>query len=154
MPARVAAAVVAASFFLALPGVGLGETTLPRRVATLDRNHPGTFFPDDADRKGRAEAVLKLDRPERRICYRIEFSNFELRNLSIYRDGADENTDYMVKLYDEAPTSESPLRGCVSDPDVVTRDEIRHLKRHPGRFYLLASQYDGDEIAGSLRRLR
>lgn len=134
---------------LGVPASGFAATTLPKRVATLKKDFPGLFYPSD---KGRGNVVLRLDGPERRICYRLEFENFVVRALTIYRKGADEVSDYEIKLYDEAPTEESPLRGCVSDADVVTRAQIREIKRHPTRFFVMASEYDGDEIGGTIRR--
>jgi len=149
---RKAALAMSVLLLLALPGTGLGQTSLPERVARLDTDHPGAFFPGT---KGQAFTSLRLDRPDGRICYRLSFKDFELRALSIYRDGADEVSDQYVKLYDEAPTTASPVKGCVSVKDgEVTREQINALRRHPERFYALASEYDGDEIAGDLRRLR
>jgi hypothetical protein len=147
-----AAIATSALLLLALPGTGFGETSLPERVARLDTDHPGTFSPAT---KGRAFTVARLDRPDGRICYSVSFKNFELRGLYLYRDGAEEVSDHYVKLYDEAPTTASPVKGCVTENGgEVTRKQILALKRRPERFYALAFEYDGDQIAGDLRRRR
>ncbi len=79
-----------------------------------------------------------------------------MRGVYVHRNGSEDTRDYsppFLKLYDEAPTDASPLRGCLSHGD-VTADQIRSLKHHPGRFYVKAFEYDGSEIAGTLRRPR
>jgi hypothetical protein len=150
--ARNAALAMSALLLLALPGTGFGETSLPERVARLDTDHPGTFYPGT---RGQAFTRVRLNRPDGRICYSVWFKNLELRGLYLYRDGAEEPRDHYVKLYDEAPTTASPLKGCVTVKDgEVTLQQIRALKRHPKRFYALAFEYDGDDIAGDLRRRR
>lgn len=136
---------------LALPSleVGLAGNVFPRRVASLSGDHPAAMSPDG---NGNARVVLKFDRPNTKICYRVEFKNIEVRGVYVYRNGADVN-DPFVKLYDEAPTSASPLKGCVTeDSSQVDRLKIRKLKRHPARFFVKAFEYDGSDITGTLRR--
>lgn len=134
---------------VAVPQVGIAGESLPRRVAQLDGDDPGAFDPDG---NASAGAVLRLDRPDRRVCFRVEFDRIVIRGVYVYRRTAADVTDYFVKLYDYAPTEASPLKGCVSDPDAVTRDQIREMKKHPRRFYVRAFEYDGNDIAGTLRQ--
>ena len=54
-----------------------------------------------------------------------------------------------MKLYDEAPTDESPLVGCVQE---VSAAAIRKMKSEPKLFYIEAFEYDGNNIAGTLKR--
>ncbi len=100
------------------------------------------------DGNGRARVVLKLDRPNAKVCYRVAFENMVVRGVWVYRNGADVN-EPILRLYDEAPTEDSPLKGCVSDVDRLT---IRKLKRHPSRYFVKAFEYDGSDITGTLRR--
>lgn len=146
---RFIALVVVLGSLVAVPQIGIAGESLPRRVAQLDGDHPGTFDPDG---NGQAKALLRLDRPDRRVCYRVAFDRIVIRGVYVYRRTAEEVTDYFVKLYDFAPTEASPLKGCVSDADAVTRAQIREMKRHPTRFYVRAFEYDGNDIAGTLRR--
>ena len=129
--------------------VGLAQTSVPRRVASLTGDHRAAMDPDG---NGSARVVLKLDRPNAKICYRVEFKNMEVRGVYVYRNGADVNDPYL-KLYDEAPTTDSPLKGCVTeDSGQVDRLKIRKLKRQPARFFVKAFEYDGSDITGTLKR--
>lgn len=138
---------------LSLQSIALSGELLPRRIATLNARHAAVENPD---RDGRARVRLTLDRPAEKVCYRVEFRDITIRGVYVYRDGSEDSNDYsppFLKLYDEAPTGQSPLRGCVSR-GAVSPSQIRALKRNPQRFYVKAFEYDGDEIAGELRRLR
>lgn len=130
-------------------GSGMAQTPLPRRVASLSGDHPAAMNPD---RNGSARVVLRLDRPSAKVCYRVAFENMVVRGVYVYRNGADVN-DPFVKLYDEAPTADSPLKGCVTETGgQVDRLKIRRLKRHPARFFVKAFEYDGSDITGTLGR--
>lgn len=128
--------------------VGLAQTSLPRRVASLSGDHPGASQPDE---NGRARVVLRLDRASAEVCYRVEFEKIVVRGVYIYRKGAESGGPFFIKLYDEAPTEDSPLKGCTTD---VERLKIRKLKRHPARYFVKAFEYDGNDITGSLHRPR
>ncbi len=144
---RLAVALSLAGSVLALPATSGAGTSLPRRVARLNGDHPGATSPDG---NAKASAVLKLDRLGDQICYRVDFENMVVRGVYLYRDGA-ERGDYFLKLYDEAPQDTSPVRGCISDFE-VKRWQIKKLKRHPKRYFVNAWEYGGGDIAGGLRR--
>lgn len=145
----VLAALLGLALALASLETGLAGTSLPRRVASLSGDHRAATNPDA---NASAQVVVKLDRPNVEGCYRAEFKNMEVRGVYVYRNGADGN-DPFVKLYDEAPTSASPLKGCVTeDSGEVDRLKIRKLTRHPARFFVKAFEYDGSDITGILNR--
>lgn len=128
--------------------VGFAQTSLPRRVASLSGDHPAASQPDE---NGRARVVLRLDRASAEVCYRVEFEKIVVRGVYIYRNGTEPGDPVFLKLYDEAPTGDSPLKGCVTE---VGRLKIRKLKRHPARYFVKAFEYDGGDITGTLHRPR
>jgi len=147
------AAVVVALAIIPIPLSSMGGTTLPTREARLGPDHPGATSPK-ANASG--QVVLKLDRPNNKVCYRFDFESFEVRGLYIRRVGSQndqESKPPFLVLYDEAPREESPLKGCATEQTRdIERRQIRALKRHPKRFYVEAFQYDGKNIAGALKR--
>lgn len=118
----------------------------PRRIASLDGDYSrgGTTDPD-----AEGWARLTLQRDGRKICYRVRITGMETRAVYVFRRSSDV---LMTRLYDEAPTDADILKGCVTE---VPAEVLREYKRHPKRFYVQASSYDGwDRIGGTLRRPR
>ena len=119
------------------------------RVARLSSDNPRVTRPE-ADGTGRA--VLTPYPEEGKICWRFRYERMEVRGLNLYRRSTDEQ---VAELYDEAPTDEGRLRGCsttgLNDWYELTPQQVREVKRHPRRFYVLAFTYGGEQIAGRLQ---
>ena len=140
VPAMLAVLLVAA------PGVSAADDP-PRRIANLDGEYPGL---NPSDPKATMRVVMTLFPTKEQACYKIRWSGMQVRAVYIYR----RSTDALItRLYDQAPVTDGPLEGCAESD--VPRSQIREYRRHPRRFYVKASSYDGSEqIAGVLRRPR
>lgn len=149
MKSSVRAAVVAgvAAGLLAVPATGYAAED-PQRVATMDGDHPGLTMPDP-DATGRT-ALTPYSRAGK-VCYRFTWDKMEVRILDLRRRS---NDVQVAELYDENPTSSGRLEGCSTGTDYVdlTSARVREITQHPRRFYVRASSYGGEEIAGTLRR--
>lgn len=119
----------------------------PRRIANLDGDYPG-LYPSDPEATMRVAMILFPDLEQ--ACYRIRWSGMQVRAVYVYR----RSTDVLkTRLYDHAPTTVGYVEGCAESD--VPRALLRKYRRHPGRYYVKASSYDGQEqIAGRLRRPR
>ena len=147
--ARTALAMAIAATVLVTP-VSASAVEDFERVARLNSNGPGVTRPEG---DGRGRAVLAPYPGERKICWRFRYERMEVRGLNLYRRSTGEQ---VAELYDEAPTTVGRLRGCTtigkSDYYELTSRRVREVKRHPGRFSVLAYTYSGEQIAGRLRR--
>lgn len=135
---------IVATLGIAFPGVG-AATDPVRRVANLDGDYPGLY---PSDPRAEARVVLRLFPDQEQVCYRITWSDMQIRAVYVYR----RSTNALVsRIYDQAPTYGPTVRGCTESG--VPRAQIREFRRYPGRFYIKASSYDGSEqIAGRMRR--
>ena len=129
-----------------LPGTSIASDP-PRRIANLNGDYPG-LYPSDPE--ATARVVLRLYPAAEQICYRIRWSKMQIRAVYLYRRSTNE---LFTRIYDQAPTYGPYVEGCTENG--VPRAQVREVRRHPGRFYVKASSYDGQEqIAGRLRRPR
>ncbi len=145
-----AAAVVAViAGLLAAPAAAL-DADAPRRVARLTGDYPRIATPEP---DGTGRAVLRPYVTAAKICYRFAWERMEVRKLDVYRRS---NGAMVAELYDEAPTTSGELTGCSttgrSDYYRLTSRRVREITRYPRRFYVMASTYAGEEIAGTLHR--
>ena len=96
-----------------------------------------------ADPDGRATTSLELYRDSGRVCWTIRFERYSLRHLAVYRDGTGAEA---LELYDEAPSDGPTLSGCDDAAPALAAE----LADQPQRFFVRASDYSGNEIAGTL----
>ncbi len=134
---------------LAAPSAALAADA-PRRIARLTGEYPGIVTPEP---DGTGNAVLRPYIAEAKICYRFTWERMQVRKLDVYR----RSTGAMVaELYDENPTTSGELTGCSTtgrnDWYRLTSRRVREITRYPRRFYVVASTYGVEEIAGTLRR--
>ena len=116
----------------------------PRRIASLDSDYSEVTTTTNPNAKGRAR--LTLFSADDKICYRVEVTGMTTRAVYVFRRSTDV---LMTRLYDEAPTDDNVLKGCVTD---VPAKLMTAYEQHPKRFYIQASSYDGqDEIGGTMR---
>lgn len=122
----------------------------PRRIAELSGDY-GAITSPEPDATGRA--VLRPKVAEAKICYRFTWQRMEVRQLEVRRRA---NGNTVALLYDEAPTASGELTGCsVNGRNVyypLTSRRVREITRYPKRFYVAASTYTGEAIAGTLHR--
>ena len=123
--------------------VGMAIAAPVKRVATLSSS-------SDPDARGRA--VLRVDRSERKICFRITWEDTTMNPTygSIQRgEGYGAQTEVQLFNNDNGPHS-SPIEGCARD---VERRLVREIKEHPKRFWVNIFQYASDnELEGRIRR--
>lgn len=149
---RRTALTMAVAATLLLPPTSASAVEDFQRVAELSSDNPRVTRPET---DGTGRAVLTPNPDEAKICWRFRYERMEVRGLNLYRRSTDEQ---VAQLYDEAPTSEGRLRGCTmtgkDDWHDLTPQQVREVKRHPRRFYVLAYTYSGEQIAGRLHRPR
>ena len=137
---------------LLVPGASVSAVEDYQRVARLSSDNPHVTRPEE---DGVGRAVLTPMPDEAKICWRFRYERMEVRGLKLHRRSTDEQ---VAELYDEAPTDEGRLRGCTTtaqnDWYELTPQQVREVKRHPRRFYVLAFTYGGEQIAGRLHRPR
>ncbi len=120
----------------------------PQRVASLNGDYPGLF---EADPDATGRAVLTPYPGVGKVCYRFTWDKMQVRLVDLRRRS---NNVQVAELYDEAPTTRGTLKGCSTGTDYtkLTSARVREITEHPRRFYVRASSYVGEEIAGTLRR--
>lgn len=138
---RLSTSVLAVALALAV-SAGVAAADPARRTATLSGN--------DDSKTGRA--VLRIDPPGGRICFRITFEGVHRPNFGgIYR-GSHSGAALEVTLFngDRGPRS-SPVEGCARD---LARPIVREIKRHPGRFWVKINHYSfaGSLLTGKIER--
>lgn len=121
-----------------------------RRVANLSSDHPGVDSPAPG---ATGRAVLTPYAAAGKICYRYTWEDMEMRRVDLRRRSSGAQ---VALFYDEAPTTSGRVSGCTtvgaSYYYELTPERVREVTEHPRRFYVLASTYTGEEIAGTLRR--
>lgn len=144
---RTAAVAGLAAGLLAVPATSSAAED-PQRVATLNGDYPGVL---QADPDATGRAVLTPYPGAGKVCYRFTWDRMQVRLVDLRRRS---NDAQVAELYDEAPTSSGKLEGCSTGTDYValTSARVREVTEHPRRFYVRASSYGGEEIAGTLRR--
>ena len=147
------AIVTATAAALAVPAASPSQAAdEPRRVANLSSNHPSVVSPVPGA-SGRAVLTPYADRGK--ICYRYTWEDMEMRRLDLRRRSSDAT---VALFYDEAPTTSGRVSGCTTSGasvfQVLTPRRVREVREHPRRFYVEASTYSGNTIAGNLHRPR
>lgn len=150
MKTLVRGAVVAVTAGLLVAPVPSQAADDSRRVATLDSTHPSVDKPVPG---ATGRAVLTPYPAAGKICYQYTWDDMEMRRLDLRR----RSTGAPVTIfYDEAPTTSGRVSGCSTSGTTVfeelTSRRVREITQHPRRFYVLATTYTGDKIAGNLHR--
>lgn len=117
------------------------------RVARLHPGHPGVSNPEN-DASGSAK--LTIDRPNRRLCYRVVGNNMTIFHVDVRRN---RDQRMVQELYHGRP-SDDPIKSCRKK---VSRRLLKQLKLHPKRFFVYVAEYHAlgqppSEIAGTLKR--
>ena len=132
-----------AALTLLVGGLALAEPT--RRTARLSGKTYG------GDPNGTGRAVLRVDVPGRKVCFRITYRRLVEPNFGGLHRGNEYGSPLEVTLFngDRGPRS-SPIRGCARD---LARPILREIEQHPRRFWVKISKYAyaNSALSGRLR---
>ena len=129
---------------------GAGAAT-SRRVARLT----GEEEVPPADENGTGRAVIKLNVPERRVCFELRWRRIGApTNAHIHPGRRGVEHPPIVPLFDATtplPSSIKGVSGCVGG---VERAILRDIRDHPRRFYVNIhnATFPDGAIRGQLRR--
>ena len=124
---------------------GLASAEPARRTARLS----GKTYSGDPNGTGRA--VLRVDVPGNKVCFRITYRRLVEPNFGGLYRGNEYGSALEVTLFtgDRGPRS-SPIRGCARN---VQRPILREIEDHPRRFWVKVSKYGyaNSALSGRLR---
>lgn len=137
-------AALVAGLTVLVSGIALAEPA--RRTARLS----GDTYGGDPNATGRA--VLRVDVPGNKVCFRITYRRLAEPNFGGLYRGNEYGSALEVTLFngDRGPRS-SPIRGCARD---LPRPILREIEEHPRRFWVKTSKYGyaNSALSGRLHR--